>query len=56
MSIARNLGDKEVRWAMYDDSQVFPHGAKDPGEMTDKEISVCVDNAIPHVRYTQTMV
>lgn len=42
---------KEVLWAMYDNKTVFPHGAKDPGEMLDDEIVTCLTNPLSHYEY-----
>jgi hypothetical protein len=52
MTIASSLKNKEVTWAMYDRNTVYPHGAKDAGEMTDQEIASCIKNAVSHVEYT----
>jgi hypothetical protein len=30
---------------------MYPHFAKDVGDMTDEEIKQCVKNAIPHFEY-----
>ena len=52
MTIAGSLKNKEVTWAMYDHNTVYPHGAKDAGEMTDQEIASCIKNSVSHVEYT----
>lgn len=52
MSIANALKNKEVLWAMYDDKNVYPHGAKDAGDMSDEEIMHCIRNAVSHVEYS----
>lgn len=50
-TIATKLNRKNVLWAKYDHDVVFPHGAKDVGDLTDQEIKQCVKNAIPYFEY-----
>jgi len=50
-TIASKLRNKNVLWACYDNGIVYPHLAKDVGDMTDEEIKQCVKNAIPHFEY-----
>ena len=50
-TIASKLKNKNVLWACYDNGVVYPHSAKDVGDMTDEEIKQCVKNAIPHFEY-----
>lgn len=52
-AIVRGLPNKKAMWAAYDDSCVFPHGAKDSSDMTDEEIRQCLKNAISNLQYTQ---
>lgn len=52
ITIANALGRKEVLWAMHDRSIVYPHGAKDAGDLTDAEIAHCIRNAVDHVEYS----
>lgn len=54
----RELGEKiaqsfsrEVYWAKFNENEVYPRGAKDPGDMTDDEISFCIKNAVSDVEY-----
>ncbi len=54
-NIASKLRNKEVLWAMYDDETLYPHGAKDVGDMNDAEIKQCISNAIPHFQYSNNM-
>lgn len=49
--IAREMQHKTIRWAAYDHLVIYPHGAKDPGEMTDSEIIQSVNNSITSVEY-----
>lgn len=55
-TIASRLRGKDVLWAMYDYETVYPHGAKDVGDMTDAEIKQCISNAVPHFQYANNMV
>ena len=42
--------NKTVRWAAYEPGVVYPHGAKDAGDLTDVEIKQCIQNAVsPYV-------
>lgn len=50
-TIASKLKNKNVLWAKYDHNTIYPHSAKDVGDMTDEEIKQCVKNAIPHFEY-----
>jgi hypothetical protein len=52
MSIANTLKGKDIEWAMFDDKTVYPHEAKDAGDLTDLEIVQCIKNAMSHVEYT----
>lgn len=51
MTIANKLKNKNVLWARYDHNNVYPHMAKDVGDLTDEEIKTCIKNAIPHFEY-----
>ena len=50
-TIANKLKNKNVLWAKYDYNTIYPHMAKDVGDLTDEEIKTCVKNAIPHFEY-----
>jgi DNA primase len=50
-TIAYKLKRKNVLWAKYDHNAIYPHSAKDVGDMTDEEIKQCIKNAIPHFEY-----
>ena len=50
-TIANKLKNKNVLWAKYNNDVVFPHHAKDVGDLTDDEIKICIKNAIPHFEY-----
>lgn len=40
-----------VYWAAYGDRELYPHGAKDAGDMTDDEIRQCLRNAVSNFEY-----
>ena len=50
-TIANRLKNKNILWAKYDYDVIYPHGAKDVGDLTDEEIKKCIKNAIPHFEY-----
>ena len=50
-TIANKLKSKNVLWAKYDHNVIYPHMAKDVGDLTDEEIKQCIKNAIPHFEY-----
>ena len=50
-SIAYKLKNKDVQWASYDYKVIYPHGAKDMGDMTDAEIKQCIENSVPNYEY-----
>ncbi|NBR22913.1 MAG: toprim domain-containing protein [Micrococcales bacterium] len=52
MSIANALKNKDVQWAMFDHNTVYPHGAKDAGDLTDEEIRQCIKNSMSHIEYS----
>jgi DNA primase len=51
--LVQGLVNKKIMWAAYDDNCVYPHGAKDAGDMTDDEIRQCLTNAVSHFKYTR---
>lgn len=50
-TIAAGLQNKEVLWAAYDNKLIYPHDAKDAGDMTDDEIRQCLRNAVSNFEY-----
>lgn len=44
-----------VRWAAHSEEELYPHGAKDAGDMTDDEIRQCINNADSMFSYTRRM-
>lgn len=51
-NIAKQLSRKKILWASYDERMVYPHGAKDAGDMTDNEIRTCLKNAVTNYTYS----
>lgn len=51
-SIAKRF-TREVFWAAYGVDTIYPHGAKDPGELTESEIRHVIENAQPEYIYRQ---
>lgn len=49
--LVRGMPNKKILWASYDDTCVFPHNAKDAGDMTDEEIRQCLRNSISNLAY-----
>ena len=49
--LASRLPRKEIYWASYDKDNIYPHGAKDIGDMSEEEIKQCIRNAVPHFEY-----
>ena len=49
--IANRLPNKEILWGSYQYGMIYPHDAKDAGDMTDEEIRQCINNAIYHYEY-----
>jgi DNA primase len=51
LSIANRLRNKDILWASYEYGKIYPHDAKDAGDMTEKEIIACVKNAVSDIEY-----
>ena len=51
LSIANRLRNKDILWASYEYGKIYPHDAKDAGDMTEKEIISCVKNAVSDIEY-----
>lgn len=49
--IVESLPNTRIWWAAYDDSTVYPHGAKDASDMSDEEIRTCLKGAISNFEY-----
>lgn len=59
-SPGRDAGDaiskgfvREVFWACQDANIIYPHNAKDAGDLTDSEIRSVIENAMPDSEYRQ---
>jgi len=50
-AIADKLRNKDILWASYEYGKIYPHEAKDAGDMTDEEIKVCINNAVSDIEY-----
>lgn len=50
-TIASKLPNKRILWAAYDYKTIYPHDAKDAGDMTDGEIRQCIKNAVSNYEY-----
>lgn len=50
-SISGRLRNKYILWASYEYGKIYPHGAKDAGDMTDEEIKSCIKNAVSDIEY-----
>lgn len=50
-TIASSLKNKEVLWASYSNDIIYPHDAKDVGDMTEEEIKTCIENALADYEY-----
>ncbi len=49
--IAVALPRKKILWASYEEGIVYPHDAKDAGDMTEEEIRQCLKNAVSNFTY-----
>lgn len=50
-SISNKLRMKDILWASHEYGKIYPHGAKDAGDMTDEEIKACIKNAVSDIEY-----
>ena len=51
LSIANKLRNKDILWSSYAYGKIYPHDAKDAGDMTDEEIKTCIKNAVSDIEY-----
>ena len=56
MSIANGLSNKDINWAVWGFGEIYPHHAKDVGDLEDSEIKKCILGAISHLEYTSQFV
>jgi len=50
-AIANKLKNKDILWASYAYGKIYPHDAKDAGDMTEEEIKLCINNAVSDIEY-----
>lgn len=50
-ALASGLRSTLVQWAIYKMGEVYPHGAKDAGDMNIEEIKQCIQNSISDFEY-----
>lgn len=50
-SLAAGLSSSLVEWAIHKMGEVYPHDAKDAGDMTAEEIRHCIENSISDFEY-----
>ena len=50
-SIANKLRMKDLLWSSYQYVKIYPHDAKDAGDMTDEEIKACIKNSVSDIEY-----
>lgn len=50
-SISNKLRNKDLLWASHSYGKIYPHDAKDAGDMTDEEIKTCIKNAVSEIEY-----
>ena len=50
-SISNKLKMKDILWASYSYGKIYPHDAKDVGDMTDEEIKMCIKNSVSDIEY-----
>lgn len=50
-SIASRLRNKDILWASHEYGKIYPHEAKDAGDMTDEEIKSCINNSVSNIEY-----
>ena len=51
LSIANRLKNKDILWGSYEYGKIYPHDAKDAGDMTDEEIKACIKNSVSDIEY-----
>jgi hypothetical protein len=51
MSIANKLRNKDILWSSFEYGKIYPHDAKDAGDLTEEEIKTCIKNAVSDIDY-----
>jgi DNA primase len=49
--ISNSLKNKTIKWAAFDDGVIYPHNAKDPGELSDSEIKKVFSKPLSSYQY-----
>ncbi len=50
-SISNKLRNKDILWSSYGYGTIYPHDAKDAGDMTEEEIKLCIKNSVSDIEY-----
>ena len=50
-SIVTKLKFKDLLWASCEYGKIYPHDAKDAGDLTDEEIKACIKNSVSDMEY-----
>ena len=50
--IADTMSGKSIKWASYESGLIYPHDAKDAGDMSIIEIRQCIKNAVTNLEYS----
>ena len=50
-SISNKLRNKDILWASHSYGKIYPHDAKDAGDMTEEEIVKCIKNSVSDIEY-----
>lgn len=50
-NISNKLRNKDILWASYSYGKIYPHDAKDAGDMTEEEIRSCIKNSVSDIEY-----
>ena len=50
-SISSKLRNKDISWASYGYKEIYPHKAKDAGDLTEEEIKACIKNSVSDIEY-----
>ena len=51
LSISNKLKMKDILWSSCGYGKIYPHGAKDAGDMSEEEIKFCIKNAVSDIEY-----
>lgn len=50
-SISTKLRNKDISWASFGYKEIYPHKAKDAGDLTEEEIKICIKNSVSDIEY-----